>query len=186
MGIALNLSCRSVDNGGGLKLSSTIQLGMPFWSLSIALNVIATALIATKLLRQRQRLIAAGIAAEGLSSYASMSSIMIESAAAYSIAGLIFIPFQVRDSPYIAPVAMVFTAASFLCPVLIQLRIAQGIAYAREDTSRPTFVTTTIPMSTMRFASTGHSTTDTDFSPVDSEKSKHVSLVRGVPARTVL
>jgi hypothetical protein len=170
MGIALNLSCLSVESGGALQLSSTIQLGMPFWGLSIALNVIATGLIAFKLFQHRRFLVAAGVTSE--SRLAPISAILIESAAFYSVAGLIFIPFQLIDSPYVTPVSMLFTSASFLSPALIQLRISQGVAYTRKD-SRTTLANSSV--GPLKFSSQA-SGTIVDFNPPSSEKQG--SLVR--------
>jgi hypothetical protein len=160
MGIALNLSCLSVESGGALHLSSTIQLGMPFWGLSIGLNIIATGLIAFKLLQHRRLLIAAGVNSEGrLMVYAPISAILIESAAFYSVSGIIFIPFQAIDSPYVTPVSILFTSASFLSPALIQLRISKGLAYSHGDSraayanswSRSLKFSTQIPGATVDF-----------------------------------
>jgi len=83
----------------GITLWSTISinLAIPYWAISIALNVIITACITTKLLymRYQMRQISVGSGSE----YISITSMMIESAAIYTANGLIFLVSYAVNSP---------------------------------------------------------------------------------------
>jgi hypothetical protein len=135
LGIALELSCLGKDMGGQISLSQAIHLGLPFYGLSIGLTLITTALIAYKLLSHRRELRRAGInLANALDTYASVSNIMIESGLLYTIFGVIFFPLQILDLPAVTPIGVIFTCTTFISPALIQLRIAEGVAYSEEST----------------------------------------------------
>jgi hypothetical protein len=97
-------------------------------ALSIAVNLFATGLIAGRLLVFRRDLRALGVSPSGL--YTSLSAIFVESAALYTACGALYLPFAEADSALVDPFAMLVRSLSFLGPALIQLRIADGTAYA--------------------------------------------------------
>ncbi|PPR03192.1 hypothetical protein CVT26_008040 [Gymnopilus dilepis] len=116
------------------------NLGVGFHACSIALNVIATLLIAGRLLYQRQRVKDLG---EGHSQqYLSLMAVFAESGALYSIAGLIYIPLYARNSNLVFVFAAVVEAASGIAPALIILRIALGVAVSKQTQAQ---------LSTLRF-----------------------------------
>jgi hypothetical protein len=96
--------------------------------LSIAVNLIASGLIAGRLLMFRRELTALGVSPSGL--YTSLSAIFVESALLYTLCGALYLPFAEADSALVDPFAMLVRSLSFLGPALIQLRIADGTAYA--------------------------------------------------------
>jgi hypothetical protein len=114
------------------SITPGFHLLIAFACLSISLNILATAFITTKLLRQRRYISAAGISSLGSasnSSYAFVSAVLVESAAIYTIFGIIYLPFQALGSPLQDPFSILFRMMSFIGPALIQHRLAQNSAY---------------------------------------------------------
>lgn len=87
-----------------------VNLGVAFHSCSVAINMIATALIAGKLLYQRKLIKDMG--GDHSQEYLSASAIFAESGALYSITGLIYIPLYGLNSPLIYVFAPLLEAAS--------------------------------------------------------------------------
>ena len=92
------------------KASAVVNLGVAFHSCSIALNVLATSLIAGKLLYQRH--LVRKISQSHGGPYLSLTAVFAESGAIYSITGLVYIPLYATSSPYIYPFAALLEAAS--------------------------------------------------------------------------
>ena len=88
---------QSARPGKGLWASTTVQFAVPYFSLSIALNATMTIMIVVRLLYMRQRLSPA-LDSKFARVYTSASAIFIESNAAYTIVGLIFIISYARNS----------------------------------------------------------------------------------------
>jgi hypothetical protein len=132
-GIALNLLCADVHFGGTLTFSEAQSISIPtaFWSLSVSLNVLTTLLVAAKLLAHRRQMLALGVHGvhDSVREYTSVVGILAESAALYAVLGCIYIGLFVHNVPVGDPFSSLFAAASYLCPALIQLRVARGIAY---------------------------------------------------------
>jgi hypothetical protein len=99
----------------GITLWSTISinLGIPYWSISIALNVIITGCIVTRLLYMRRQVRRAN--AGGGSEYLSVTSMSVESASLYSINGIIFIVSYGINSP-IQNLALPVLGQTQVCP----------------------------------------------------------------------
>ncbi|OSX62053.1 hypothetical protein POSPLADRAFT_1046515 [Postia placenta MAD-698-R-SB12] len=108
---------------------AVVHFGTAFWSLSVALNVLATLLIAGRLLYRRRNLFG-GFSASS-SRYTFAVSVVTESAALYTICGLIYIPLYAVNSVLQYPFSALFCAASFTAPHLIILRMALGVAVAQ-------------------------------------------------------
>jgi hypothetical protein len=83
----------------GITLWSTISinLAIPYWAISIALNIIITACITARLLymRYQMRKLIDGSGAE----YLSITAMLTESAALYTSNGLIFLVTYAVNSP---------------------------------------------------------------------------------------
>jgi hypothetical protein len=147
MGLVTNFTCiiltsassSSSSSLGTIKLVAAHRFSAPFIALSISLNVTATALISIRLLYTRRQAWQAGLA-EHSGTYTSLVGVLVESAAIYTGAGLLFLPFLV-DTNLVALAqapSTVFIVAAFIAPALIQLRIAKGTAYSRARTAQTT------------------------------------------------
>jgi hypothetical protein len=128
------LTCLSTTFGGPLKVSDTYILNAItiFYALSVGFNVLCTALLAGKMFSQRRELRAVGMPA---SHYTSISSILIESAALYTVTGVIYIVVDALNNPVAVTFSVVFRVMAFLSPALIQLRMANGVAHPGGDFS---------------------------------------------------
>jgi hypothetical protein len=122
------LTCLSTTLGGPLKVSDTYVLNAVtiFCGISVGFNVICTVLLAGKMFSQRRELRAVGMPA---SHYTSISSILIESAALYTVTGVVYIILVSLDIPVEITFSAVFRVMAFLSPALIQLRMANGVAH---------------------------------------------------------
>ncbi|KZV64550.1 hypothetical protein PENSPDRAFT_668999 [Peniophora sp. CONT] len=76
--------------GNSMFTSSAINFGLLYWSFSIALNVVVTAAIVGRLLYMRARVSSLSGIQHG-SLYISISAMIIESAALYTITAIIFL-----------------------------------------------------------------------------------------------
>ncbi|KII87189.1 hypothetical protein PLICRDRAFT_176971 [Plicaturopsis crispa FD-325 SS-3] len=116
----------------------TINLAIPYWSISIALNIILTLLIAGRLLLMRRRLIQT-IPNGGIASpYVSLSAMLIESAFIYSVNAVIFLVSYAVNSPIQNLALPLLCQTQVIAPLLIIVRVAQGRAWTR-DTYSATF-----------------------------------------------
>lgn len=73
------------------------QLGVAYFSLSVSLNIIVTTLICVRLL-QASRGISAVLGRDSAKLYTSLTAILSESAALYSVSGIMFIIPYARNS----------------------------------------------------------------------------------------
>jgi hypothetical protein len=81
----------------GKNLWTTFSFALPYWSLSISLNIISTGLIVGRLFFLRHR-VRSALGERHARPYTSVAAMLIESAALDSIIGLIFIISYARNS----------------------------------------------------------------------------------------
>ncbi|KAJ6598437.1 hypothetical protein DFH09DRAFT_1356681 [Mycena vulgaris] len=144
--------------GGTFGAGLVVPFGTSFWSTSVALNVIVTLLISIKLLRHHRRLKALQITRAGRS-YPDIVALLVESAALYSICGLIYIPLFAINTPLQYPFSALLASAAGIALNLIIFRIAIGAEFKGEsehpDSSSITFSPISNPTQTdsVRFRS---------------------------------
>ena len=92
------------------KHKLVVDLGIAFHSTSVALNVIATALIAGRLLRQSK--IIRDYNVDHGRQYISLVAVFAESGALYTISGLVFIPLYAMNDPLIIVFSVFFGASA--------------------------------------------------------------------------
>ncbi|EIW81571.1 hypothetical protein CONPUDRAFT_144291 [Coniophora puteana RWD-64-598 SS2] len=111
-------------------LGQSIELG---FTSSVALNVLTTALMASKLYRFRNRIIKAPMSDSSPSLYANIASMLAESCALYTIFSVLFI---VLNTMHHAGKYVVFGALSqvqVIAPLLVVLRLSSGKAWREEQ-----------------------------------------------------
>jgi hypothetical protein len=86
------------------------DFGTAFWSISVSLNVISTLLIAGQLLWHQRSLRQAGL--QHSDQYTGIVAVLAESAALYSICGLIYIPLFARNLTLQYPFSALFNSAA--------------------------------------------------------------------------
>jgi hypothetical protein len=105
----------------GIPLIS--NLGTAFWSISVSLNVVSTLLIAGQLIWHQRTLRQAGF--RHGNQYMTIAAILAESAALYSIAGLIYIPLFARDLTLQYPFSALFNSMAVRIELLYPFIRAQ-------------------------------------------------------------
>ena len=96
-----------------------VNFGTPFWSLSVATNILATLLIAGRLLHRRQLLRDAA----KRHMYTSAVAIFVESAALYAICAIVYIPMFAKNIPLQFPFSALLGSASVCLKVSSKFNI---------------------------------------------------------------
>ncbi|KAJ7793422.1 hypothetical protein B0H14DRAFT_149075 [Mycena olivaceomarginata] len=115
--------------GNSFWTAISMKLAIPYWAISISMTVILTTLIAGRLLFMRYRLDKL-VGAHTSTPYVTMTTMLVESAAIYSINGLMFLVSYGVNSPSQNLWFMVLGQTQSIAPLLIILRVAQGQAWS--------------------------------------------------------
>ncbi|KAF8814369.1 hypothetical protein BYT27DRAFT_7082399 [Phlegmacium glaucopus] len=146
----------------------SVNLGVPYWSISIALNILITLSIAGRLMliRYQQRNIS------GLSNinYLSISAMLVESAALYTTVGLVFLVSYASNSVVQHYTLAALAQVQCISPLLIILRAVQGKAWSRR---RVDSLATRHVESDVQFVNNGSSTVIDNPKKVGSEPKPH-------------
>ncbi|KAF7982728.1 hypothetical protein HWV62_26594 [Athelia sp. TMB] len=115
---------------GGFWSQEAVKFGIAYWTLTISLNVIITLLIVGRLVaRRRQMRFVLGD--DNVRMYTSISAMLIESMALYSIWGLVFLVTYARSltlsNLLLPPLGQIQAIAT----LLIIARVAQGRGWSR-------------------------------------------------------
>ncbi|KAI0648776.1 hypothetical protein C8Q79DRAFT_904402 [Trametes meyenii] len=116
-----------------LDQDNIIHLQTAFYCLTISLNILCTLLIAGRLWYQ-QRLVKDVTSTPW--SYSAIIAVVIESAALYSLCGIVYVPLVIRKLPLQFPITALIGSLTSIAPNLIILRIALGSAVASDSESR--------------------------------------------------
>ncbi|EJD45507.1 hypothetical protein AURDEDRAFT_137206 [Auricularia subglabra TFB-10046 SS5] len=136
------LSCVAVYQvttpGQRLFSSITLQFMLPYFSMSMGLNILVTLLISARLLLARHR-IRSVLGAEHTKVYISITAMLVESAALYSLFSCIFIAtYSINDALFNVFLPL-HSQIMCISPLLILLRVAKGQAFTESiDTSGAT------------------------------------------------
>jgi len=132
LGIALNTELSRPGVGFWAKISKDLTL--PWFSCSIALNIVVTFLIVFRLLWHRKMIISA-LGAQHANQYVSISAMLIESATLSATCSIIFLILYARGNA----VSTVFQDLVSYCQIsaslLIILRVAKGHAWSGATTA---------------------------------------------------
>ena len=83
--------------GNSLWTHAAITVAVPYWSLSVALNIVITVAIVFRLLMAR-RFVGKSLGPEHAKTYTSVTMMIVESAALYSVALVVLIIFAAEHS----------------------------------------------------------------------------------------
>lgn len=121
--------------GGDFFGGRTINFGTPYYTITIGLNIFVTILISVRLLRL-SKAISQVLGRDSSRMYTNVVAILAESAAPYSLVGIMFlIPYAMGNDTSIG-FGQVWAKLTCLCPQLIVLRVVSGKAWQREMVSR--------------------------------------------------
>ncbi|KAF9466026.1 hypothetical protein BDZ94DRAFT_284905 [Collybia nuda] len=112
-----------------------INFGLPYYTISIALNVILTVGIVVRVSRLARRM-RPSLDQEGLQIYTGVTSMLIESAALYSLFGIVVVIPYGLNVPTAVAFAQVWTKLAAIAPQLILMRISSGKGWSKEVVDR--------------------------------------------------
>jgi hypothetical protein len=112
----------------------SVNLAIPYWSISIALNVVITTFISARLLYMRSRI--QREMPSGGKGYVSVTAMLVESAALYTVNGLFFLISYAANSPIQNLTLPLLGQTQSIAPLLIILRVAQGRAWSNDTMSK--------------------------------------------------
>ncbi|KDR85778.1 hypothetical protein GALMADRAFT_53579 [Galerina marginata CBS 339.88] len=117
----------------GLSLYSALPMafGTSYYVISLSVNIILTILITARLFMYRRRVVATLTTDHG-SHYFSLATIIVESAAIYSVFALMFIISYAVNNPINQIFLAVASSAQQIAGYLIIYRLAEGRAWKRE------------------------------------------------------
>ncbi|OSC99582.1 hypothetical protein PYCCODRAFT_1438145 [Trametes coccinea BRFM310] len=122
-----------------LVQADIIHFQTAFYCLSISLNILTTLLIAGRLWYQHRQ-VKSLRAPSAHWDYTSIIAIVIESAALYSVCGIIYIPLVVRQLPLQFPITALIGSFTSIAPSLIILRVALGTAVTQETSTKASMI----------------------------------------------
>ncbi|KAJ7239567.1 hypothetical protein B0H12DRAFT_1189924 [Mycena haematopus] len=123
--------------GSSFWTAISMELAIPYWAISISMTVILTALISGRLLFMRFRLNKL-VGARTSTPYVTVAAMLVESAALYSINGLVFLVSYGVNSPSQNLWLPLLGQTQSIAPLLIILRVAQGQAWSGETAGKLT------------------------------------------------
>ncbi|TFK24220.1 hypothetical protein FA15DRAFT_756680 [Coprinopsis marcescibilis] len=130
--MSLCLTVSMTGKGDVFWSHSAINFALAYWSLSIALNVSLTILISGRLFILRRRTNQALGNSAHSKPYISLLSMLVESAALYSLWVVVFIILYARHSPAQHIIFPPLGQVQGIAPLLIIFRVGQGKAWSRE------------------------------------------------------
>ncbi|KAI0649022.1 hypothetical protein C8Q79DRAFT_1007597 [Trametes meyenii] len=128
-----------------LWTTTTVQFSLPYFSISIGLNVMLTLLLVVRLLYMSYTA-RHTISEDHGRTYNSIAAMLLESATPYAVAGLIFIITYARNSNVQNLVLPVLSQIMCISPEIIILRVAIG--RATDSRPRTSHTTTSIRFGT--------------------------------------
>jgi len=130
----LEITSSAIPNGSFFGRKA-VNFGLPYYTLSITLNVILTTCIIGRL-RYMTRKTRSSLEAEAGRTYTGVMAMLIESAALYSIIGFMTIIPYGLNVPTSVAFGQVWAKLSAICPQLILLRVAAGSGWTKETVAR--------------------------------------------------
>ncbi|KAH8109253.1 hypothetical protein DFH11DRAFT_1843271 [Phellopilus nigrolimitatus] len=149
--------------GANLWSKVSVNFGVPYFSLSMALNILVTLLIATRLLLYRRKLHRTlGPEQVAAVPYVTIAAMIVESSMLYAVFSLLFIgPYGANSQishiflPILSQVQSYFH--KIIAPMLIIFRVAKRRAWDRR--------TATAPLSSMQFETVARQTSNSALDP---------------------
>ncbi|KAF8902250.1 hypothetical protein CPB84DRAFT_1679001 [Gymnopilus junonius] len=116
---------------GNFFEGESVKFATAYYSITISLNILLTISICVRLVRMSRRF-ARSLGQENGRVYTGAAAILVESAAPYSVLGLMYlIPYSLQNDTGIL-FGQLWSKMSGIAPLLIILRVVQGRAYRDE------------------------------------------------------
>ncbi|KIP04042.1 hypothetical protein PHLGIDRAFT_76637 [Phlebiopsis gigantea 11061_1 CR5-6] len=121
----------SFTPGGFFFGTSSVNFGVPYYSMTIGLNVLVTSLICFQLLSLSHQ-VREVLGEQNARLYTGAIAILVESAAPYTLIGIVFLIPYARSSPVGAAVGQIWAKFTCLAPQAIIFRIVSDQAWCRD------------------------------------------------------
>ncbi|TFK18156.1 hypothetical protein FA15DRAFT_273524 [Coprinopsis marcescibilis] len=112
-----------------------INFGTPYYTITIALNVVITCMIAFRL-RRLSKTVSRALGTDSSKMYTSVSSMLIESAAPYSLVGIMFLIPYALESQTALSFGQVWAKLTCICPQMIVYRVVCGKAWGKDTVNQ--------------------------------------------------
>lgn len=148
------------------------RVGIPCFTLSVTLNVFATALISIRLLSFKWRT-EKYLGCRETSPYTSVAAMLIESSTLYAIWSVVFIILYAINNPGMDIMLMTLCNVQVIAPLLITFRVSKGLAWERNTSTMTstqlvpdanTRLDTVLQLRDAQYQSQGKSVLDVGFS----------------------
>ncbi|KAL0063237.1 hypothetical protein AAF712_009839 [Marasmius tenuissimus] len=137
LAMSLLLIYESARPGANFFKGHAVAFGVPYMALTISLNIIVTLLICSRLIAVKNRL-QNTLGPHHARMYTGVNAIMVESAAPFTILGIIYLITYARHSPTSIAFVQVWGDFCALSPQLIVLRVAMGHAWSKDTSEQLT------------------------------------------------
>ncbi|KAK7041930.1 hypothetical protein VNI00_008912 [Paramarasmius palmivorus] len=123
--------------GANFFRGNAVDFGVPYVALTLSVNIIVTLLICARLLAVRNQMRTL-LGPEHATMYTSIVAIMIESAAPFTVLGILYVITYAQHSSTSIAFVQVWGDFCAISPQLIILRVAMGKAWSKEVTQNLT------------------------------------------------
>jgi len=117
--------------GGFFFSGKAVNFGTPYYSITVSMNIIVTALICARLFYM-SRQVREAIGVQNAKLYTSIAAILIESAAPYTAMGILFLPFYAKGNNVVVAMGQVWSKLTCIAPQMIILRVVSGKAWSKD------------------------------------------------------
>ncbi|PCH37197.1 hypothetical protein WOLCODRAFT_83693 [Wolfiporia cocos MD-104 SS10] len=126
----------SQPNANGLWARTTFDFGVPYWALTMSLNIILTLMIVSRLFFLRRLAVTCIGSAHG-KMYTNIAAIIIESALPYGLVSFIFIVLYAMRNTGENLFIPLLAQVQCISPELIVLQVARGHAWSKSTMAEP-------------------------------------------------
>ncbi|KAF7367292.1 hypothetical protein MSAN_00791300 [Mycena sanguinolenta] len=109
----------------------SVSFGVPYFWMTISLNIITTSLICGRLLAVRRR-VRTILGEQYCQTYTGVVAVLLESALPFTVLGIAYVISYARKSPYSFAFVQIWADFCAISPQLIILRVAVGKAWSKD------------------------------------------------------
>ncbi|KAJ7071441.1 hypothetical protein C8F01DRAFT_434059 [Mycena amicta] len=131
MSMAILLIYESAIPGASFFSGDSVSFGVPYFWLTISLNIMTTGLICGRLLAVRHR-VRAILGEQHCQTYTGVVACLLESALPFTALGIVYVIAYARNTPYSFAILQIWADFCAISPQLIILRVALGKAWSKQ------------------------------------------------------
>ncbi|KAJ7785853.1 hypothetical protein B0H16DRAFT_1206330, partial [Mycena metata] len=131
MSMAILLIYESAIPGASFFAGDSVSFGVPYFWMTISLNIITTSLICGRLLAVRNR-VRSILGEQYCQTYTGLVAVLLESALPFTVLGIAYVISYARNSPYSFAFLQIWADFCAISPQLIILRVAMGKAWSKD------------------------------------------------------